>query len=363
MKSHHAALIFRYDIHYNLTSTMRPSFFHHLHPPTIPAEQARLRYTLGAGGISIFLVLVVILTGMLEMFYYLPAVDGAAQSVQTITFLVPFGWLVRNLHYWSAQLLVVAVGVHGLRVVLTGAYARPRRFNYLLGLFLFAACLLLDFTGYLLRWDTGVHWALVTGTNLVKTIPQAGSWLYNWLLGGDQPGQAALVRFYAWHVFGLSTVLVAVGAWHIFRVRRDGGIAVPPVELRTGRPRITRFELARREAQAMLWASAVLIVVAVVFPAPLAAPLTASPEGVLAEARAPWFFLWVQQLLKLGNPFLFGVLVPLLAFCLMIYVAWLPPQPAELGRWLPRSGRPAQLLAGSLAVFVLALTLWAVLRR
>jgi len=105
---------------------MRPSFYHHLHPPTIPAPQARLRYTLGAGGLAVFLTLVVIVTGILVTFYYVPTPDKPAQSVQGITFLVPYGWLARNLHYWSAQLLVLTAALHLLRAIFTGAYTSPR---------------------------------------------------------------------------------------------------------------------------------------------------------------------------------------------------------------------------------------------
>ena len=96
---------------------MRPSFYDHLHPPTIPAPQARLRYTLGAGGLAVFLTLVVGFTGILVTFYYIPTPEQAAKSVQELTFLVPFGWLMRNLHYWSAQLLVLVAALHLLRVV------------------------------------------------------------------------------------------------------------------------------------------------------------------------------------------------------------------------------------------------------
>src|SRR5512140_2589561 len=122
---------------------MRPSFFNHLHPPTIPAEQARWRYTLGTGGTGVFLLLVVAATGILEMFYYVPTAEGAAISVQTITYLVPLGGLVRNLHFWSAQLLIIVGAIHLGRVILTGSYAPPRRFNYLLGMALFILSLLL----------------------------------------------------------------------------------------------------------------------------------------------------------------------------------------------------------------------------
>ena len=150
---------------------MRPNFFHHLHPPTIPAAQARWRYTLGAGGTAIFLMVVLTITGALEMFYYIPTPSDAALSIQALTYLVPFGGLIRNIHFWSAQLLIIVSAVHLLRVVFTGAYMPPRRFNYLLGLVLFVFSILLNFTGYILRWDTGIQWALVVGTNLIKTIP------------------------------------------------------------------------------------------------------------------------------------------------------------------------------------------------
>ena len=226
---------------------MRPSFFHHLHPPTIPAAQARWRYTLGAGGTAIFLSFVLVVTGTLEMFYYIPATDDAALSIQTITYLVPFGGLVRNLHFWSAQLLLIVSAVHLARVVFTGAYVPPRRFNYLLGLALFVFSVLLNFTGYILRWDTGIQWALVTGSNLIKTIPLFGDTLYQIIIGGTEPGPATLIRFYAWHIFGLTLIVAFLTGWHAFRVRRDGGIALPPPNLRTDHERISRFELVRRE--------------------------------------------------------------------------------------------------------------------
>ena len=108
---------------------MRPNFFHHLHPPTIPAAQSRWRYTLGAGGTGVFLLAVVGASGILEMFYYVPTPDQAALSIQTISYLVPFGGFVRNLHFWSAQFLVIVAAVHLARVIFTGAYAPPRAFN------------------------------------------------------------------------------------------------------------------------------------------------------------------------------------------------------------------------------------------
>ena len=335
---------------------MRPSFFHHLHPPTIPARQARFRYTLAAGGLAVFLMLILLVTGILEMFFYIPTPNEASLSIQTLSFLVPYGGLMRNLHYWSAQLLLVVSAVHLLRVIFTGAYAHTRRFNYLLGLFLFVTAILLDFTGYILRWDEGVHWALVAGTNLVKSIPLLGNTLYGILVGGGQPGAATLIRFYSLHIFGLTLVAIILGFWHIFRLRRDGGIAVPPPPLRVDHKRITRFELVRREVLAMLLTGSALLILSVFAPAPLAPPIT-NAAALTETARAPWFFLWVQQLLKLGSPFIWGVLVPLAVLILLTLIPYgfRKPAQAELGRWFPKSNRAAQILVAILGLAILSL--------
>jgi quinol-cytochrome oxidoreductase complex cytochrome b subunit len=344
---------------------MRPNFFHHLHPPTLPARQSRWRYTLGAGGTAVFLVLVLIVTGALELFYYIPTPEQAALSVQTLTYLVPFGALVRNLHFWSAQLLLIVSAVHLVRVVLTGAYAPPRRFNYLLGLALFVLAILLDFTGYILRWDTGIQWALVVGTNLIKTIPWLGNSLYALLMGGAEPGQATLIRFYAWHLFGLMLPAAILVGWHAFRVRRDGGVAVPPPGLRTDPERITRFELVRREVLAMLLTGSALILLAIFAPAPIAAPIRFSAsQAVPGSAAAPWFFLWVQEMLKWGDPFLWGVALPLLVLLVLALIPYVFPQPAEneLGRWFPKSNRLAQITLGLIASIIMLLTVLANVR-
>ena len=344
---------------------MRPSFYDHLHPPTIPAAQARLRYTLGAGGLAVFLTLVVGFTGILVTFYYLPTPELAAKSVQELTFLVPFGWLMRNLHYWSAQLLILVAVLHLLRVVFTGAYLPPRRLNYLLGLSLLITCLFMDFSGYVLRWDEGVHWALVAGTNLVRSIPLVGEGLYSALVGGSQIGAGTLIRFYAWHLFGLTLILAIIGVWHIFRVRRDGGIAVPPPGTRSDNERIPRKELARREGLAMLWAAVVLVGLAILVPAPLA-PGIQEGTTLANESLAPWFFLWVQQLLRLGNPFIYGVLIPLGGLLLVALVPYITPQRlslTELGRWFPLGGRNVQIMVAILGGGIILLTLLALLQR
>jgi quinol-cytochrome oxidoreductase complex cytochrome b subunit len=343
----------------------RSNFYHHLHPPTIPVLQARLRYTLGAGGLSLFLCLVLLATGILEMFYYIPTPEHAAVSVEVITSLVPFGALIRNLHFWGAQALLIVMSIHLLRVVLTGAYAVHRRLNYLIGLGMLVLILLLDFTGYVLRWDEGIRWALVVGTNLLKTIPWIGDALYQIVVGGPEPGLSSLERFYTWHIFVLTLGMIILGGWHIFRVRRDGGIAVPPPDQRQDDVRITRFDLVRREVLVMLIAAVILLLVSTLFPAPIERPITATTVDMgisTDDARAPWFFLWVQQLLKLGDPFFWGVASPLLLLILLALVPYVLPQAREdeFGRWFPRGNRIAQIIILLITLVLIILTLIAI---
>lgn len=336
---------------------MRPSFFHHLHPPTIPTAQARWRHTLGAGGITVFLMLILGLTGILEMFYYIPSPEEAALSVQVITYHVAFGGFIRNLHYWSAQLLLVASSIHLLRVVFTAAYSHPRRFNYLLGLALFVLSIMLDFTGYILRWDQGICWPLTTGTNLLKTIPIIGDFLFRIAVGGGDACETALLRFYTWHIFALPLPVIILGVWHAFRVRRDGGIAVPPPHDRADNARISRNELVRREVMVMFVVWIALTLLSSFVPAPIAPAMIDKPSPT-ADARAPWFLLWVQQMLKWGDPFIFGVVIPLGILLLLALIPYIFPKPADadIGTWFPKSNRLAQWTLGLISLIVIILT-------
>ncbi len=336
----------------------RSTFFHHLHPPTIPRREVRFRYTFGLGGLAFFLFGVLAITGALEMFYYVPSLEQANASVQMLTFLVPYGWLVRGVHYWAAQSLVVIAILHLLRVVLTGAYKSPRRFNWLLGVSLLVLVVLLDFTGYVLRWDTAIEWALLVGTNLLKSIPLIGESLYGLVVGGSEVSGDTMVRFYTWHIFGLALIAAAAIGWHIFRVRRDGGISTPEP-----RPpdRIARDDLVKREVVAMLLATAALLLLAVVF-RPELGP-TGNFSQLPGEASAPWFFIWVQQLLRWGDPLPMGVLIPIGLLAILILIPYvIDRRSAGVGRWFNREGRVAQLVVLVLLTAVIGLTVLGVVK-
>jgi cytochrome b6 len=332
----------------------RPNFFYHLHPPTIPQREGSFRYTFGLGGISVLLFLVLAVTGLLLTFFYIPTPDQAAASVQIITYQVPFGWLARNLHYWAAQWMVIVVALHMLRVIFTGAYKLPRQTNYVIGIALLVGTLLLNFTGYVLRWDDGTHWALVVGTNLIKSIPLIGDTLYQIIIGGAQINAATTVRFYSWHLFGLALPALILIVWHGFKVRRDGGISH---QRRSGdhAPRTDRGHLVKTETAAALIVLAALILVSIILPAPIGstADLPSAPD----QAQAPWFFLWVQALLRSLPPFVAGILIPMSVLALLIVIPYLIDRRTDgVAVWFNRPGRVAQIVAMAIFIGLIILT-------
>jgi quinol-cytochrome oxidoreductase complex cytochrome b subunit len=147
----------------------RPTFYEHLRTPSTPASAARFTYTFHLGAISAALFVILGVTGILEMFFYVPTPELANDSVKLIAYAAPYGWLIRNMHYWAGQAMVVTVTLHLIRVAFSGGYKR-RRSNWLIGISLLILTLVIDFTGFVLRWDERGSWALLVGTNLVRSI-------------------------------------------------------------------------------------------------------------------------------------------------------------------------------------------------
>jgi len=333
----------------------RPSFYHHLHSPTIPAREARFSYTFGLGGISVLLFLVLGITGVLEMFVYVPTLEGAHESIRQITYLAPFGWLLRNVHFWAGQLMVGTVVLHMVRVVFTGGY-KGRRLNWLIGVVLLFLTFMLDFSGFVLRWDQDTSYALMVGTNLVRSVPGLGPALYRFVVGGEAIDAAALLRFYTWHVLGLVLIAAALITWHLFRIRRDGGIShIEPA------PRVDRRQLVRLELVAMLLTLVALLGLGLFADAPLGPP--ADPTALVDKPHAPWFFLWIQELLRYGSTFVAGVLTPVLVLLALAFLPHTLDRSDEgLAVWFNRPGRLLQVVFLALAVGVAALTLLSLLR-
>ncbi len=204
---------------------MTTNLFFHLHPVKVNRKSLRATYTFGLGIISAILFLTLTVTGVLLVFYYVPATSLAYSTMKDLQTSIPLGQLVRNMHRWSAHLMVLVVILHMVRVFYTGAYKPPREFNWVIGVFLLLLTLGLSFTGYLLPWDQLSFWAITVGTNIAGYAPVLGGAARSILLGGPEVGQSTLIRFYALHVVVLPLALVALLSIHLWRVRKDGGLA------------------------------------------------------------------------------------------------------------------------------------------
>lgn len=206
--------------------TMTSNIFFHLHPVKISRTSLRWTYSFGLGIISTILFGVLVVTGLLLMFYYVPSVERAYPTMKEIQLSVPLGQFTRNMHRWSAHFMVVAVALHMVRVFYTGAFRPPREFNWIIGVVLLLLTLGLSFTGYLLPWDQLSYWAITVGTNIAGYAPIAGPAMREILLGGPEVGQSTLIRFYTLHVAFLPALMVLLISVHLWRVRKDGGLAV-----------------------------------------------------------------------------------------------------------------------------------------
>ena len=198
------------------------NFFLHVYPVKVPRSVLRTRSTLRLGFIAAVLYLILFISGMYLMFFYRPVAPDAYYNMHELSTTVAFGQFVRNIHRWSAHLMVLVVCLHMLRVFFSGAYKPPRQFNWVVGVGLLVFTLLLSFTGYLLPWDQLSYWAITVGTNIAGYVPVFGNQARNVLLGGPSVGNETLLRFYVLHIYFLPTFLFIVLGVHIWRVRKDG---------------------------------------------------------------------------------------------------------------------------------------------
>jgi quinol-cytochrome oxidoreductase complex cytochrome b subunit len=208
---------------------MTSNVFFHLHPVKVSRKSLRWSYSFGLGVISTISFGVLIWTGVLLMFYYVPSVERAYTTMKEIQLSVPLGQFTRNMHRWAAHGMVLAVILHMARVFYTGAYKPPREFNWIVGVVLLLLTLGASFTGYLLPWDQLSYWAITVGTNIAGYAPGAGPVMREILLGGSEVGQSTLIRFYTLHIALLPLLLALVISVHLWRVRKDGGLAVNEV--------------------------------------------------------------------------------------------------------------------------------------
>ena len=218
------------DTNRNRALMIFTNFFLHTHPVKVRLRAIAWNRTFYLGVLSATAFFVCAVTGILLMFYYRPSVPQAYEDMKDIVFIVSAGKFLRNLHRWAAHAMVLLVFLHMVRVFFAGAYRPPREFNWVIGVGLLVTTLLLSFTGYLLPWDQLAYWAITVGTNMAKAVPLIGPDIRFLLLGGNQIGENTLIRFYVLHCIGLPLALILLLSVHMWRVRKDGGLYLPPLE-------------------------------------------------------------------------------------------------------------------------------------
>jgi len=264
---------------------------------TVPVYRHTFWYYLG--GMIVFLFFLQVATGILLLFYYRPSADQAFESVQFLMAEVKFGWLVRSIHSWGANLMVFMVFVHMFSVMLLKAYRKPRELTWLSGAFLFVLSLGLGFTGYLLPWNELAFFATRVGTEIPGVLPVVGDFIREFLRGGDDISGATLTRFYALHVSVLPALAFMLIALHVLLVQKHG-MSVPPGVEKSGHKQLTipffpNFLL--RDLVGWLSALTILAAMAAFFPAHLGAKADAfasAPAGIKPE----WYFMFMFQSLK-----------------------------------------------------------------
>ncbi len=286
----------------------------HLHPTKVEKTTLRWTYTWGLGGLSALLVTLLAITGVFLQMNYTPNPPQAYLDVLALRTDTWFGDLLRNLHHWSANLLIITSILHLLRVFFTGGHRPPREVNWLLGMGMLLLVLASNFTGYLLPWDQLAFWAITVGTSILSYIPIVGLPLSRLLLGGPEVGAATLLTFYSLHISFIPLGILALMSYHFWRVRKDGGLTLPKSASGREQPgpeRVTTIpHLVRRE---MVWAVAWLAILftwSMLVPAPLEG--IADPAVSPNPAKAPWYFLGIQELLLHFHPLVGAVIIPTL---------------------------------------------------
>ena len=314
------------------------------------------------GGVLLFLLAIQALTGFLLALYYSPSTATAYESVKYIQERAVFGGLIRGMHRWSANLIIVTLGIHVARVFIWGAYKPPRRWTWVSGCLLLLLMLGFGFTGYLLPWDLKSYFGTEVGTHIAGSAPGVGPYVLAWLRGGSQLGQLTLPRFYAIHVLLLPALLLAGVAWHLWQVRGHG---ITPPWVRVGEergvPRVEPFFpfQAARDNAAMLVAFALLIALAALesrgyFGPPLGDK--ADPSNADYVPRPDWYFLGLQHLLRI-LPAGFGQVlatsvIPTLAVILLVAVPFLDRNPERS----PKRRPVAMALGAAAALAIVSLT-------
>jgi len=294
------------------------------------------------GGTTLFFFGVQVATGALLLLYYQAGEQTSYESIRYLTTKVPFGWLVRSMHCWSAHLMIVSLILHMFSTAMLKAYRPPRELTWVTGFVLLTLALGFGFSGYLLPWNELAFFATAVGTDSVKAVPGIGDWLLQVLRGGPDVSINTLHRFFGLHVVVLPLLTVGVVGAHLLMIQRQGmALPVGAEQPRRGMRFFPDFFL--RDVLLWLLCLILLAILAVFLPYGPGVPGVEWELGKKANPLAPaypgikpeWYFLWVYQLLKEFPPHFLGMEGPQAALLLVTVL---------LGCWaaLPWIDRRAQ---------------------
>lgn len=300
---------------------MRPSYFHR--------DMTGLYPTFRLGWLSTYFVFFETITGIILMFWYTPSPEIAYGNMLSILNNVPLGQFVRDLHRLGAEAMVLIVFLHMLRTFYTGSYKKPRQFTWFTGVLLLVITGLLSFTGYLLPWDQLALWAVTIGASMAEAAPLVGEQANMLMRGGPELGANGLLRFYMVHVLALPAFLFIFTGVHYYKVIVHGH-SLPPRSENPGEDTAKRVPLDKRVyfipdvmTSEIMWVAVttfILVVLCVWF---YHAPLEshADPQVTPLGTTAPWYFLWIQGALKLGDKTFWGIIFPT---ALLGFLAFMP---------------------------------------
>ena len=293
------------------------AFFAHIRPRYYEKSSTKITHTYALGFLSALTFFVESVTGVILMVFYIPSQDEAYQSMIKIITQVPFGQLMRDIHRVGAELMVIFVALHMLRVYLTGSFKHPRQFTWVTGVILLILTLGLSYSGYLLPWDQLAYWAVTIGTSMAKSAPpkEIMGYISNLLLrGGDTIGQNGLLRFYLGHVILLPVLAGILISVHYYRISRLHGISLPASEEESPDAAVRKAAKEKLDylpevlTKELMWIAIGVFGMSAFAAFAFHAPLEhhADPFRTPLHTTAPWYFLWIQGMLK--DPFLLPML-------------------------------------------------------
>ena len=322
----------------------------HLHPRKVKVSTLPFTLTFGLGGMAALLVVIQVVTGLLLKFHYEPSPESAYNSILNLQESLLFGKMLRNIHHWSAIAFVWVAFLHMLRTAFTGAYRPPRDVTWITGLALLLLVVLSNFTGYLLPWDQLSYWAVTVGTSLLSYIPLAGEPIRKALLGGAEVGQPTLTNFFNLHTGVIPLLIIALMAWHFWRIRRAAGVIVADRDKES--PMVdTRPHLVNREFVVAITLLAAIFIISSLFDAPLRE--RANPAFSPNPAKAPWYFMGLQELLIHFHPLFAVFIMPVTVLAAAVWMPYIRSTDTNHGKWfLTASGIGSAKLAAAAGLIV-----------